>query len=251
MGKFKEAAITILKEAGTPLHYKEIVRRAIEKGILDTVGKSPDATMNSEIVVDINKKGVGSDFMKAGPGTYGLNPNKFVVNPAPQPVARAKVKAIKPIELREYNKIKSEYTGKGGEYLVCSELLFREYNASIMSVDTGVDIVATKNNKMFGIQVKTSTLSHNRTYIFDIRKTSFENAAAGNTYYVFVIHGQRVNNFIILHYLKVKELINEGVVSKIMNGERYRLTVKEKESKFYTVTKNKDLTYFLNHWDIV
>lgn len=253
MGKFKDAAIVVLKEAGTPLHYKEIVRLAIEKRILETGGKSPDATMNAEIVVDINKKGVASDFVKTGPGTYALNPNKSVVKPVPQPVARPKIKAGKPVKTPDGKKSKSEYTGKGGEYLVCSELLFREYNASIMSVDTGVDIVATKDNKLFGIQVKTATLSKNNTYIFDIRKTSFQNAAAGNIFYVFVIHDrQKISStFIVLPYHHVNQYISENAISTIINGERYRLTVKVHDGKFYTVSKNKDLSYFVNNWNIV
>lgn len=38
----------------------------------------------------------------------------------------------------------TQYTGRVGEHRVVSELLFRGYNASIMSVDEGLDIVATR-----------------------------------------------------------------------------------------------------------
>lgn len=48
------------------------------------------------------------------------------------------------------------FYGKGGEFSVVSELLFRGYNASIMSVDEGIDITASKGDKFFFIQVKTS-----------------------------------------------------------------------------------------------
>ncbi|MBU0998683.1 winged helix-turn-helix domain-containing protein, partial [Patescibacteria group bacterium] len=68
MNTFKQSAIEILKKAGTPLHYTEITRLALEAGILETEGATPDATMSAQIIVDINNKGDGSDFIKTSPG---------------------------------------------------------------------------------------------------------------------------------------------------------------------------------------
>ncbi|MEI7603977.1 MAG: winged helix-turn-helix domain-containing protein [bacterium] len=48
MNKFKTSAIEILKEANQPLHYREITRLALEKGILETEGATPEASMNSK-----------------------------------------------------------------------------------------------------------------------------------------------------------------------------------------------------------
>lgn len=42
MNKFKAAAIEILSKATTPLHSKEITKLAIEQGILETDGATPD-----------------------------------------------------------------------------------------------------------------------------------------------------------------------------------------------------------------
>lgn len=64
MNKFKTAAITILSEAQKPLHYKEVTRLALEKGILETEGATPDASMNAQIVMDIKHKGKLSDFVR-------------------------------------------------------------------------------------------------------------------------------------------------------------------------------------------
>lgn len=50
------------------------------------------------------------------------------------------------------------FLAKGGEYAVASELMFREFNVSIMVVDKGVDLVVEKNNKYFNIQVKTAEM---------------------------------------------------------------------------------------------
>lgn len=45
--QFKDAAYEILKKAGQPLHYKEIATRAMEAGLLETVGRTPEATMGA------------------------------------------------------------------------------------------------------------------------------------------------------------------------------------------------------------
>src|SRR3989344_4130368 len=134
MNTFKQSAIEILRKAKTPLHYNEITKQALESGILETEGANPERTMNAVITVDINTKAEGSDFVRAERGVFALNQNK---------------KEVKIV-------IEGGYIGKGGEHLVCSELLFRGFNASIMSVDVGVDISAIKDNKFFGIQVKTA-----------------------------------------------------------------------------------------------
>ncbi len=75
MNSFKDIAYQILKEIGKPLHSKEITKIALEKGWLITAGKTPEATMNAQLVVDINSKKDKSRFIKAGPSTFGLNVN--------------------------------------------------------------------------------------------------------------------------------------------------------------------------------
>ena len=76
MNTFKQAAILILKKAGKPLHYSEITRLALESGLLETEGATQESTMNAQIVVDINHKKNGSDFIRVSPGTFALNSNK-------------------------------------------------------------------------------------------------------------------------------------------------------------------------------
>jgi len=73
MKSFKDLAYKILKELGKPLHSKEITKRALESGLV-TEGKTPEATMNAQLVVDINTKKEKSRFIKTAPSTFGLNP---------------------------------------------------------------------------------------------------------------------------------------------------------------------------------
>ncbi len=76
MNTFKQSAIEILKRAKEPLHYTEITRLALESGILETEGATPEATMGAQLAVDVKNKGQGSDFIRTAAGIFALNPNK-------------------------------------------------------------------------------------------------------------------------------------------------------------------------------
>jgi hypothetical protein len=81
-----------------------------------------------------------------------------------------------------------------------------------MSVDVGIDIVAIKENSLISIQVKTANLNKFNTYIFDVRKASFERHNANNVYYIFVLHGEERDDFIILPFFEMEKKIKEGAV---------------------------------------
>jgi len=244
MNTFKQAAVEVLKKTKRALHYTEITRLALESGILETEGVTPEATMNSQIVVDINLKKKSSDFVKTAPGTYGLNPDKVKIKES---------KKIERIEKEQEERIKIEggYTGKGGEYLVCSELLFRGFNASIMTVDVGMDIVAVKENQLYGIQVKTSNLNRFDTYVFDIRKVSFERHSTGNIFYIFVLHGELESQFLILPFHEVEKKVNERAILEILDGKRYRVNIKFRNDKVYIGNMQHEMSYFLDNWKLI
>lgn len=67
-----EAIARVLNEAGEPLHYQEIARRAIEQGYWVTEGKTPQDTVSAQLSTDIKRKGEKSLFYKASPGIYAL-----------------------------------------------------------------------------------------------------------------------------------------------------------------------------------
>ncbi len=246
MNKFKEAAIVILKESKIPLHYKEITQKALDKGILKTDGKTPDASMNAQIITEINSKGKNATFIKVAPATYNLNPNR----PTKEQI---KIEAIKSNKIPS-DKIGSGFIGKAGEHFVTSELLFRGFNASIMSVDVGMDIIATRNNKLFSLQVKTSNLHSNNTYAFDMRKVSLERDYAGNVFYVFVmIHEDGSKSSVILNSGKIDELIHIDAIKNIKSHDRFRVTLKIRNGHVYIGTldhKNK-INYYWDNWDTI
>lgn len=243
MNNFKSAAIAILEQSKTPLHYKAITRLALEQGLLHTEGKTPDATMNAQLVTDINAKGNQSNFVKTAPGTYTLNTQRT------QPAIAVK-KLILPLQLPE--KVDSGFVGKGGEHYVTSELLFRGYNASIMSVDVGMDIIATKHNKLFSLQVKTSNLHSTNVYIFDMRKVSLERNYAGNVFYVFVmLHPDGQKSALILDSNRIDELIHSNAIKDVKNQDKFRVTLKIRNNKIYIGTLDNEINYYWNNWGII
>lgn len=67
-------------------------------------------------------------------------------------------------DVPEENPISTDYIGRAGECAVMSELLFRGYNANHMMVDDGVDVIATKDNIYYYVQVKTASVRKGRIY---------------------------------------------------------------------------------------
>ena len=68
-----DAAIQVMKEAGTPMNCKDIVKVILEKKLWETTGKTPDATLYSSILRDIQKKGAEARFKKVERGQFALN----------------------------------------------------------------------------------------------------------------------------------------------------------------------------------
>ena len=70
-----EAAYQVLQEAGEPLHFREITDRALERGLVETGGKTPAASLNAVITLDAKHAaaaGKVSRFVRAGRGIIGL-----------------------------------------------------------------------------------------------------------------------------------------------------------------------------------
>jgi len=244
MNTFKQSAIEILKKAGTPLHYTEITRLALESGILETEGATPEATMGAQIVMDIKNKSEGSDFIKTASGTFAINPNKKEIKETLKIIEAEKAEEEKIV-------IEGGFTGKGGEHLVCSELLFRGFNASIMSVDVGIDISAIKNNKFFGIQVKTANTNKFNTYNFHIRRVSFERHNQGNIFYIFVLRVSDKTRFLILSTNDLERKIKEGAIFEVNNKSGFAVNIKFRDDKVYLGNMNHEMGYFLDKWNLI
>ena len=73
---FIECAQKVLEESGVKMHYKKITDKALQKGWLVTGGKTPGATMRSEVTTKIKrqqKRGERPTFVKYDRGILGLS----------------------------------------------------------------------------------------------------------------------------------------------------------------------------------
>jgi restriction system protein len=74
-----DAAYQILTEAGEPLHSNEIAQRILARGLWNTQGKTPGATIDARIAVDIKTHGVSSRFRRVGRSTFTINDNSLTL----------------------------------------------------------------------------------------------------------------------------------------------------------------------------
>ena len=67
-----DAAAQVMAESGEPLNTKTIVERMLAKGLWQTGGKTPQATLHAAISREIAAKGAASRFRKVDRGRFGL-----------------------------------------------------------------------------------------------------------------------------------------------------------------------------------
>ena len=67
-----DAAAQVLAEAKEPLTAKEMVERMLAKGLWQTTGKTPAATIYAAVIREIAAKGDDSRFRKVGRGKFEL-----------------------------------------------------------------------------------------------------------------------------------------------------------------------------------
>lgn len=68
----REAAIRVLQEAGEPLRSREITNRILKAKLWESDGKTPEATVNAALAVDIKRHGDRSSFVRVSPGVFAL-----------------------------------------------------------------------------------------------------------------------------------------------------------------------------------
>ncbi len=87
----KQVAIDVLRQAGEPLHAKEIAKRVLESGRSSGLkGKTPEATISAMLAV--GSKAAGGPFTRVDKGTYALAEEP----PAPEKAAPGPAREAKP-----------------------------------------------------------------------------------------------------------------------------------------------------------
>jgi len=81
-----EAIERVLADAGAPLSYREITDRILQADLWHTEGKTPWATVNAQLAVDIKTHGDNSRFQRVGKGLFTLRSSQQPpIIPSPSP----------------------------------------------------------------------------------------------------------------------------------------------------------------------
>lgn len=168
-------------------------------------------------------------------GTYRLR------KPKREPKPKHVLLPISPRPKQE--SLDKNYVGSAGEMAVCSELLFREYNVSRMSVDDGVDVVAIKNGKTFYVQVKTTQVTSN-SFSVSIGSKSFDRYSSNDCYYIIVARAEK-NMFLIFTADDIKRMISNESISK--SDKVISVTFSQSDGHIYI--KNERVDYALNSFE--
>ena len=76
-----DAAIQVLQEAGEPLRVEAITERILSRGLWQTAGKTPVATVGAALYTDVKRRGSASPFVRRGSGTFGLRQAAALAKP--------------------------------------------------------------------------------------------------------------------------------------------------------------------------
>jgi restriction system protein len=69
---YKDAAYEVLKSEGRAMSYAEITQIALELGLINPQGMTPEASLSAQLYTDIQENGLSSPFRREGPGMFGL-----------------------------------------------------------------------------------------------------------------------------------------------------------------------------------
>ena len=114
----------------------------------------------------------------------------------------------------------TEYTGRGGECAVMSELLFHNYNVNRMMIDDGVDLVAVKDNIYYYIQVKTVAMKDGKINA-QINIENFDKFIGNQMRYIIVARCKDGDNAKNIFFTFTQQEISKGIYDRcVKRGER-------------------------------
>ena len=261
--EYKELVESVLaeKSASQGLHLKDIANRIVNSrsgGLFDEspleydeVYKNISTLLSREVrkTVSVFSKVKNPKTKKDKKGFYKIK--KTTSSPIPTSVKPIPVEEAKPTKPQS----KNLFTGKAGECAVMSELLFRSYNVNSMLVDDGIDIVASKNNVFYYIQVKTTLFEADSKIHASIKQVRFNDFSGTQIKYIivarcsvnnidtnmyFVFSNSDIERFIHNRTLKIGE---SGILIKIEIDSTTKLPMLYDE-------KREDISYYLNNFKL-
>ena len=233
----------ILQTAGRKgMHVSEIAQAAVAQN--KNMGLSPEEfqkKVQSALAANLKLKSTKPSFSQVN---WDKGPRK---GKPKQGWYRVKFEKATPVrETVPVPQVGKDFLGKAGEYAVMSELLFWEYNASIMAVDDGIDIVASKHNKFFHIQVKTASKQESGKFYFCIKNSSFKKYNSNNVFYVFVMRNEINNEYIIIPSIHIEFFLK---ANSMPDNQNLSITISSNSKKTeYKMNSEHDVTPFFGRF---
>jgi restriction system protein len=140
---FTDAAERILEaSASKQLHYRDITRLALDQHLLDTTGKTPEATLYAQILTEVKRRRLRRDpqrFMMLGKGMISLakwqaSGIAYQVNEANKQAREKLLKHIKAMKPYDFENLVSQ---------LLLALGFEEVEVTSRSNDGGIDVRGT------------------------------------------------------------------------------------------------------------
>jgi len=233
-----EIATSVLESANSELHVDEIAQRAISSGLIQGIlPEDLSKKLSSALSQSVGRPSTPFAKLKNKTGGFkrGVYRLKRTRHTTPEPT----IPEPPPVD-------DTGFVGRGGEYAVMSELLFRGFNVSLMSVDKGVDIVAANDkDKYFHIQVKTAN-SKDGLYQFGIKRKSFDANHSSQTFYVFALRKESRCDFVIMPNSQIANFVTLGVI-KGQDTLSIRITYDSKTRK-HSLNNGHDISIFVNRF---
>lgn len=148
------------------------------------------------------------------------------------------------------------YMGKAGEMFVISELLYQDFNANLALIDTGVDVIATKNDKTFYFQVKNVSFKNTNIRTVPITTSSFINNQKGNMYYMFVLQQQHGKNVLIVPYHNIHQYIQREIIQFDEQKRQFNIiiSIANNTVKINSATEGQqaeDVKHMVDDWKVI
>lgn len=223
---FKKAAEQILSKSDRPLSPKEIVELALDAGIIETDGATPDATMGAQLYVDI-RENPKTPFKKVGRGKFTLKETSssamsadVIIDNQNRSVREQLLAKLLTMEPSQFEVLVSELltklgyesvkvTGRTGDKGI--DISATLTMGGITSVKTVVQVKRYKpENKIGGdviTQLRGSAEVDQRGLVItssDFTKAGIAEASAANKMPVALVNGDKLLDLLFKHEIGVK-----------------------------------------------
>ena len=259
---YKELVEIVLTEKGNAngLHLKDITNKIIESqsgGLFEEspleyedVYKKVSALLAREVRKSTSffTKVKNPKTRKDKKGFYKIKRQNTSL-PTPLPIPET-ISEVKP-----KSQSKTLYTGKAGECAVMSELLFRGYNVNNMLVDDGIDIVASKNNVFYYIQVKTTIFEVDSKIHTSIKQVRFNDYLGTQIKYIVVarclINNLDSNMYFVFSNSDIEKFIYNRTMKIGDTGILIKIEIDpiSKKPMLYD-EKREDISFYLNNFKL-